>query len=298
VPAAAIQGPPGPLSPDAEQVRTWALVLDSQGVPYRVEREGDDWQLVVHPRDAQRAAAALAAYTAENAPAPVQRRPVARAWAVGAVGTAVALILFALVTGPWTPGSVWFAAGEADGSLIQSGQLWRTVTALTLHADLGHVLANALGVALFGGALGSVLGPGVALVLMLVAGAVGNGLDVLIRSAPYEGVGASTAVFGAVGLLAGIQVAEPWADAHRRRMALLAGFLLLVLLGMGQQSDVLAHILGSCVGVPMGVAAAKVFRQPPAWPAQLAWAAAALALVLWAWWLALGNQAGAAGPGA
>ena len=41
-----------------------------------------------------------------------------------------------------TQGAAWTDRGLADSAAILHGQLWRTVTALTLHADLGHLFAN------------------------------------------------------------------------------------------------------------------------------------------------------------
>ena len=43
----------------------------------------------------------------------------------------------------------WFEGGSADSTRILAGELWRSVTALCLHADVGHVASNALFGALF-----------------------------------------------------------------------------------------------------------------------------------------------------
>ena len=38
--------------------------------------------------------------------------------------------------------SNWFVAGRVDGELIRQGEVWRLFTALTLHADVKHLLGN------------------------------------------------------------------------------------------------------------------------------------------------------------
>ena len=47
-------------------------------------------------------------------------------------------------------GRDWFAAGEAQAGLILDGEWERVVTALSLHADLGHLLSNLIAGSLFG----------------------------------------------------------------------------------------------------------------------------------------------------
>lgn len=48
----------------------------------------------------------------------------------------------------------WHMAGRADAGLILAGQWWRSVTALFLHADAGHPLANAVALAVLASILG------------------------------------------------------------------------------------------------------------------------------------------------
>jgi rhomboid protease GluP len=91
---------------------------------------------------------------------------------------AALLVGFFAVTGPRGP-NVWFDQGSASARLILSGEVWRTVTALTLHADLAHVLSNALACLVFVTAVAWWLGPGVGTWLVLLAGAGGNALTAL-----------------------------------------------------------------------------------------------------------------------
>ena len=102
----------------------------------------------------------------------------------------------------------WFERGSADADRILHGELWRTVTALTLHADLAHVLSNAIGITVFLGALSSIMGPGLSSALVLLAGAGGNLANALIHGSSHVSIGASTSVFGAVGMLGGLGLAR------------------------------------------------------------------------------------------
>src|SRR5229473_61106 len=101
----------------------------------------------------------------------------------------------------------------------------------------------------------------------------------------YVSVGASTAVFAALGALALLQAVA------RRRMALLAlgaGSALLGLLGTGQNADLFAHLFGFAAGGALGAAAAWLARRPPRRTIlQPLLALAALAALTACWKLAL-----------
>jgi rhomboid protease GluP len=265
----------------AADVEEASLVLAAVGIPHRVERAAFRWRLVVADADAERAAAALAAYEAERrrAPSDVPDEPGA-AWS--GVVVAVLLLAFHALAGPR-----WMDAGAAMAGRIRAGEVWRTVTALTLHADGPHVLSNAVACVVFVTAVVRLLGPGVGGWLILLAGAGGNGLNALLQRPGHDSVGASTAIFGAIGILGGLQFGRKRGE-RRAWLALGASLALLAMLGAGERVDLLAHLWGLVVGLVLGVAAAAVAPVAPAgravqWPL----AAAALATVAGAWAVAL-----------
>ena len=131
--------------------------------------------------------------------------------------------LFFFITVAWYPTAQWFERGSADADRILLGELWRTVTALTLHANLAHVLSNAIGITLFLGALSTILGPGLGSALVLLAGAGGNLANALVHGSAHVSVGASTSVFGAVGMLGGLGLARRGRKKLPRRRAWLPG---------------------------------------------------------------------------
>ncbi len=118
--------------------------------------------LTVPEEDVDRSRAALLAYESEN-PAKLAEghEPVGSADSFAASAVVGLFILaFFSVTVISNPTMSWFERGSADAQKILNGELWRTVTALTLHADVAHALSNAFALALFLGAVSSLLGTG------------------------------------------------------------------------------------------------------------------------------------------
>jgi rhomboid protease GluP len=272
----------------------WALVLAAGGIEHRVEPTGTGWTLVVSAGNAAQAVLLLDAYQAETrteAPVEGPRAPASGLW----LGPLVAGLLFGffVVTGPRVSRSPWFARGAASAQLILAGEPWRVVTALTLHADFAHVLANGLACALLVTAVARALGAGVGLWLLLVAGAGGNALTALAHGAHHVSVGASTSTFGAVGVLGALQIA-----ARRRRPApgrrawvvVAASVLLLAMTGTGPDADVLAHVFGLVVGGVLGLIVALALREAAGPRVQTALLLAAVLTVVGCWLLALGGR--------
>lgn len=242
--------------------------------------------------DVDRAREALAAYDEEEGQKPlVPERPPApgAAW-TGGVAAALLVVFFFGVTGPRDRGTPWFARGSASADRILAGEAWRTVTALTLHADPVHVLGNAAAWGVLVTAVGRQLGPGVALGLVLLVGAAGNGLTALVRGQGHVSVGASTSIFGAVGILGALRVrARRRPGAHRGWVVVAASLVLVGLLGTGGRADVLAHLFGLLAGGAMGVGAVLVPR-PTGAAGQWGLALVAAAVLVGAWWLALASS--------
>lgn len=273
-------------------------MLSADGMSPSVRRGPEGFALVVAVDEAERAADVLSAYLSEKSERESQRErelrrepvPVAEGGAFAGIAVAAALLVFFTVTGPRDPAVIWFERGSADTARILAGELWRALTALTLHADLGHALANALFGALFLGAACGALGAGVGCALVLLAGAGGNLANALFQSSAHVSVGASTAVFGAVGLLSGLGVARWRRRSHGRNawVPVGAGLALLAMLGTaGTRVDLWAHLFGLLVGAAVGIPVGFALRRPPGPVAQWIFGSAAFAAVLYCWGLAL-----------
>jgi rhomboid protease GluP len=153
-----------------------------------------------------------------------------------------------------------------------------------------HLLGNAVASALLVTAVCQQLGPGVGLWLLLLAGAGGNALTAAVHRAGHVSVGASTAMFGAIGILAGLRIAAPGrvGSTPRKWWVVAAATLgLLALVGTGPTADLFAHLFGLLVGGALGLVAAVTIRWGPSAPVQWLLVAAAGAAVAGAWRRAL-----------
>jgi membrane associated rhomboid family serine protease len=138
------------------------------------------------------------------------------------------------------------------------------------------------------------LGAGLAWLAILVAGALGNAVSALLRAPDFSAIGASTALFGAIGIISGYlrhRQVVPWRGGIRRWAPVSAGVLLLVFLGFGgERTDVGAHVAGFAVGGLLGLALSRLGHRVPQGPrAQWCYGGAAVALVALAWALAIGS---------
>ncbi|MEO5957851.1 MAG: rhomboid family intramembrane serine protease [Opitutaceae bacterium] len=159
---------------------------------------------------------------------------------------------------------VWTEAGLLDpAAIFQRGEWWRVLTALFLHADAGHVVSNAtLGFLVFTAVL-KTLGRGTGWLFLGAASLAGNlAIAAAHAAGPYRSLGASTAIFAAVGLLTGraVRVVARADHPHRWRAMLVAmgsGLVVLALYGAGGvRIDLGAHLTGFLAGLAFGFMAA------------------------------------------
>jgi membrane associated rhomboid family serine protease len=277
---------------DHALAQEWELVLVAQGLSPSVHQTSDGILLSVPEKELERALASLSAYEREN-PAKLAERDEPIAPAAPLAGTLVAamLLVFFFLTVSWNPSVPWFERGSADADRILRGELWRTVTALTLHADLVHVLSNAIATAVFLGAVYGTLGVGLGSAVVLLAGAGGNLANALLHGSSHVSVGASTAIFGSVGLLGSFGMVRRRRTTPGRRawLPVAAALALLAILGTGgQRVDILAHLFGFLLGGVLGILFAFVAPDPPRQGVQWLCGFTALALLIYCWTLALG----------
>jgi membrane associated rhomboid family serine protease len=161
----------------------------------------------------------------------------------------------------------WLAVGAAQADLIRDGAWWRTLTALTLHVDHSHLLGNLVAGVAIGTLAAQLLGQGLAWLAILLAGALGNALNAALQAPDHTAVGASTAVFGALGVVSGYtrqRRTVPWRGGLRRWAPLAAGVMLLVYLGWGgERTDAGAHVAGFAVGGVLGFAVGRYSAHVP-----------------------------------
>jgi membrane associated rhomboid family serine protease len=171
----------------------------------------------------------------------------------------------------WQQGHPSFADRAASSSigLIGHGEWWRPFTALFLHADIPHLIGNLLSSLFFGTLVARSIGPWRGWALILGCGTLGNALtSALTWPENFTSIGASTAVFGALGILSGLGFSAmlrarlhlPWAKVAA---PVLAGVVLLGWLGGGSESgntDVLGHVFGFGSGLTAGIVVGTLSR--------------------------------------
>jgi len=235
----------------------YSLVLEARSIEHEVRQSGDFWLLCVSPALLSRAYEEISRYSAERSVPRRVAEPVLPPHPGAGVGVFIyvsILLLAAYCAGNGMFGADWLSLGALDANA--RGEWWRAVTALTLHLDQEHLLGNVLFGAVAGVAASRLLGPGIAWASILAAAAMANYAETLITPITHRAVGASTAVFAALGLLSGMAWRQRLTLRERlwyRWAPLIAGICLLTLLGAGSAHvDVLGHALGFLFGLAVG----------------------------------------------
>lgn len=278
-------------SVDARACSDRALVLHSLDIPYEIVRADGHSAVIVPAEFAERAKYELWQYDQENRPARVRApRAVIERYhdaIPGALAYVVVLCLVGWLAGRSAFGLDWLAAGRVDGAAIREGEWWRTLTALTLHGDVGHLLGNIGFGVLFGGLAARLVGGGVAWLGIVIAAALGNTLNTVLLESTHRSIGASTAVFAALGLLGGfvwrskLMAQDRWAW---RLGPVVGAIALLAYTGTGDaQTDIGAHLSGFVCGFAAGMALTFLSDRLAGTRLQVACGAAAAALIVVAW---------------
>jgi rhomboid protease GluP len=254
-----------------ERARIWALVLDSRGVPCCLEQPAPSrWELHVPAESLDKAMEEISRYEEKNRNWPPSLPP-PRPMVENTLSTLSVLILLAtfhnivrldlLLPGGIQPD--WLEAGSAQASRILDGEWWRTITSLTLHRDVAHLLGNLSIGGVFVFLLCRELGSGLAWTLILAAGSLGNLLNALVQPANHNSVGASTAVFGTVGILASLSMVRYRHHLQKRwGLPIAAALALLTILGTeGKNTDLGAHLFGFVSGVLLGLLTEQVISR-------------------------------------
>lgn len=276
----------------------WQLVLAAREIPYLSGHDQSGLQLLVPEEHLHAAIYELQCYEAENRnwPPPL---PPTRELDQSILATLSILILLAtfhnlvhadlLMINGTLPD--WLSIGMVQAGRIRAGEWWRLITALTLHADLPHLLGNLAVGGLLVFLLCREFGTGLSWFLTLLAGLLGNLANASLQSTVHSSVGASTAVFGVVGILAGARVIRHRQHLqHRWPLPVAGAVALLVVLGSeGKNTDLGAHLFGLLFGVPLGVMAELLISRigPVSRRADLLLGLLSMVLVAGAWGWAL-----------
>lgn len=247
---------------ERRDLRPFELVLAARGIDSRVDYDSGIWRLLVAADDLLASNRELVAYARENAPAPAPALPQAidsGIWGAAAYLAAIWLVMACDAAGAL--GADWQRAGRLHVAALADGELWRLATALTLHADAGHLIANSLFGGAFGLLVGRYLGSGLGWLCIVAGGIAGNALNALARPEAFSSIGASTATFAAVGIGAAFMWRSgyfrdaPW---QRAFAPIFAAIALFAYTGIGDENtDVLAHLTGLAAGLGIGLAVSR-----------------------------------------
>lgn len=270
-----------------------ALVLAAAKIPYQMIDDGVSAALVVPAEHSGRAVDELRLYDDENPPPrPKPRKQIVYQDAVpGVAGYVLVICAVAWFAGYSLFGQNWFDAGRVDGELIRGGEWWRTITALTLHSGARHLVGNLVFGVLFGIFAGRLLGSGVAWLAIVAAAATGNAINTLLLESAHRSIGASTAVFAALGLVAGFVWHGQFMAQDRwsyRFGPIVGGLALLMYTGTGgPDTDIGAHLLGFVCGFLAGMLLVALGPVPIGRRSQAIAGTLAMILVASSWVVAL-----------
>ena len=252
-------------APNKKTVREYSLLLDSLSIPNNAVFRWNSWHIEVDLSDYEKAKNEIASYEKSgriekihNKFAHIRFQKVD--W-IQLVMTLVLLAAFHVFIYEFDHLEL-IKAGRSSAIAITEGEFFRAVTALTLHGDYKHLFSNIF----FGGivlwALSTMTGTGSALLFALFTGFAGNVMNAFFYGSAHNSIGASTSVFGVIGVLAGLQFFDSFREKKLGRWIPFGAALgLLAMLGSSEKSDVLAHLFGFVAGVPAGVVFGALFSK-------------------------------------
>ncbi|MFN2267335.1 MAG: rhomboid family intramembrane serine protease [Desulfonatronovibrio sp.] len=245
---------PGLENPDSGKMGEWELVLTAMGIEYT---PGEDGELLVSVSQSARAVQEIKLYEEEEKRFP-RRETLSSLKQENVYANlfilSLLLVFFTVVYeglgDEYLLELPWLEQGRADAGRIMDGEIWRTVTALTLHSDPAHVLGNVIIGAPFILTVCTTIGMGLGWLSIISAGALGNYINAWVMAPTHLSIGFSTSVFAAVGIMSINAIRHSRLSATN---AVVLGLALLALLGVGgENTDLGAHLFGLLSGFGVG----------------------------------------------
>lgn len=277
----------------------WALVLHAMDIPYEIDRNERSYRLEVPEEFRKNAERQIRLYEKEVIG---RKRDLRMEDQSSGIYSKVRLPLFFIIpllfyvfqmyqlAVEYVP---WKEAGYSSADLVLKGEWWRAVTALTLHADEGHFIGNLITGGLIAFFLSTLTGEGLAWSLIFLSGILGNILNSLIYQTGHNSIGFSTAVFGAIGILTGMELFRKGKKNWRRIVFPLGGGLALFgLFGTDPSTDISAHLMGLICGFGIGCISRVIVPngQKPGLPTQIVLTVTCAGFVAISWIFGLASR--------
>jgi membrane associated rhomboid family serine protease len=277
-----------------DQANAYGLVLSASGISHRVKKGERGWDIWVHDSTYEKALNTIRQYLDEEQDLHTTDEPIYYKYPRTLTGLWVAAILLAChVAATFGHGHPAFVKAYGSSAFhIVHGQWYRAVTSLMIHANTLHLAGNMVGIALFGTAVCTIMGRGVGWLMILVTGIVGNLVNAFLYRAGHLSVGASTAVFGAIGILAAHQFSKKFrlrGQGMKAWLPLAGGVALLGMLSSGEHVDLTAHLFGFVAGMILGALHAVFLRTPAPKAYQACCLLIALSVLVVSWMKAFGH---------
>jgi rhomboid protease GluP len=278
-----------------KEVMDWSLVLASQGIEAQIHTFPEakaPYGLQVHHGDFLRAQEAIHLFKKENRHWSWQRKLPASGFNFHGACLLWCLVLCIFAWLGWGTRPEIQAAGMMKSQeVLFHNAWWQTVTAIMLHADMGHLASNVTsGFLLLGLSMGR-FGAGPGLFAALLCGIWGNFFGLWIHEVPYRGLGASGMVMGALGMLGPHALHLLRTNRHAWRMILgsvLAVTMIFSLWGLAPTSDIAAHFGGFICGLSLGALLSLIpEKELHAWRLNFLCSMLIIVLLTWSWGMAL-----------
>ena len=248
-----------------ERAEELHLLLQSLGIEaflsFDEQAERGPWVIAVEAARHAEAQRLIDEEEAEPPPAPLEPRREARSglsWLDGLVLINVVIWWAMEQHGGSQNSATLLRFGAVTSALLAAGEWWRTVTAMFLHIGARHLLGNMALLSVLGVISLRMWGPGRLLFIYVMSGMLGNWAGFLFGSATGLKAGASGAILGLLGALAGARLRSLRDPQHSSRfkswhvLAMLIAFYGFVV-GVHPGSDHVAHIGGLLSGALIAV---------------------------------------------
>lgn len=250
-----------------DEANTYRLVLSSTGISCHLKRGEHGWDISVNDMDYENAINAIEKYFEENQDFQSTDDSFYDEYQRTYTGIWVSIILLAChVAFAMSDKSEFFIRTYGSSAFhILHGELYRSATSLMLHANALHIMGNIAGIIIFGTAVCLIMGWGVGWFMILMTGITGNLVNALLFQPDRISVGASTAIFGALGILSAYQFIRKFRQPGQKIKAFLplsCGLALLGILGSGENSDLMAHLFGFSGGIILGSFYSILVKRP------------------------------------